>query len=189
MVTPYSKAINLKHASSLACVLTAAHRDVGASDMSQYHSDHSEIRVFCWLVLVAMSGGQSLPCGRVGPAEHPVHSCRRYGLAGHQRRIRPGTNAFQCQVSDTGSRIRSSTCSDGLSVRSGLRTDQAFSVSFYSSPCLRFAYRFARIFGASLDFVAFAAPAALVAGAAYDVVQEAFAFDEFARKDVLFRNL
>ena len=30
--------------------------------MSQYHSDHSEIRVFCWLVLVAMSGGQSLPC-------------------------------------------------------------------------------------------------------------------------------
>jgi len=43
--------------------------------------------------------------------------------------------------------------------------------------------------GAILDSVAFAAAAAVVAGAAYDVVQEAFVFDEFARQDVLFRDL
>ena len=56
--------------------------------------------------------------------------------------------------------------------------------------CVREVSRLIRlIFGASLDVVAFAAPAALVAGAADDVVQEAFALDEFARKDVLFRNL
>ena len=45
------------------------------------------------------------------------------------------------------------------------------------------------VFRASLDCVAFAAPSTLVTGAAHDIVQEALAFDEFARKDVLFRNL
>lgn len=42
---------------------------------------------------------------------------------------------------------------------------------------------------ASLEFIAFAASAALVAGAAYDVVQEAFAVDNFAGKNVFLCNL
>ncbi len=41
----------------------------------------------------------------------------------------------------------------------------------------------------SLDPVAFAAPAALVAGTAYDAVQEATVGDEFTRQDVFFRDL
>jgi hypothetical protein len=39
------------------------------------------------------------------------------------------------------------------------------------------------------DVVAFAAATTLVAGAAYDVVQEALAFDEFACQDVLSRDI
>ncbi len=49
--------------------------------------------------------------------------------------------------------------------------------------------RFDRIVAVSLEAIAFAAAAAMVTGAAYDVVQEAFAVAEFSRKDVVFRNL